>query len=137
MGRGWYGSGWYTNGFYKNNKYNPKREGGVAMEGMVFKNKALVTAISPYNFTADDKREMSGVSMEFLMTENLSSCCDEQGEGKGYKIIKDSVAYDMKDNFTSVPGMYELSFKMVPAKNNKPQLRVVEASFIGEVQLVF
>jgi hypothetical protein len=103
------------------------------MEGMVFKNNALVTAINPYNFTTEDRREMSGVTMEFLMTENLHPYSD--GEAKGLKIMKDSVEYGMKDDFISVPGMYELSFKMVPAKNNKPQLRVVGASFIGCVEL--
>ena len=104
------------------------------MEGMVFKNNALVTAINPYNFRTEDNREMSGVSMEFLMTENLHPCSD--GDAKGLKIMKDSLEYGMKDKFLAVPGMYELSFKMVPAKNNKPQLRVVGASFVGGVELV-
>jgi hypothetical protein len=103
------------------------------MEGMVFKNKALVTSSSPYNFMTEDKREMAGVSIEFLMTENLLPISD--GEAKGIKIMKDSLPYDKKSRFESVPGLYELSFKMVPARGGKPQLRVVDAGFIDAVTL--
>jgi hypothetical protein len=103
------------------------------MEGMLFRNKALVTAVNPYNFTTEDKREMSGVSMEFLMTESLAPVSD--GETKGIKVIKDSLEYGMKNVFVAVPGMYELSFKMMPAKSGKPQLKVVGAEFIGGVAL--
>jgi hypothetical protein len=105
------------------------------MEGTVFKNKALVTAVNPYDFDNDQKERVSGVTMEFLMTDNLHPC--GEGEAKGIKIIKDSVMYDKKDRFTFVPGMYELSFKMMPAnKSGKPQLKVVDAMFIGDVELV-
>jgi hypothetical protein len=48
------------------------------MEGAVFKNKALVTSMNPYSFTTEDKREMTGVTIEFLMTETLEPC--KEGE---------------------------------------------------------
>jgi hypothetical protein len=105
------------------------------MEGMVFKNNALVTAVSWYDFTNDRKEAVSGMSLEFIMTEILNPIVGEDGRTKGYNSMKDSMEYGMKDNFVSVPGMYELSFKMIPTKNNKPQLKVVGAKFIGEVVL--
>jgi hypothetical protein len=67
------------------------------MEGTVFKNKALVTAVNPYDFDNDQKERVSGVTMEFLMTDNLHPC--GEGEAKGIKIIKDSVMYDKKRPF--------------------------------------
>jgi hypothetical protein len=103
------------------------------MEGAVFKNKALVTSMNPYSFTTEDKREMTGVTIEFLMTETLEPC--KEGETKGLKCIKDSVDYEKRHDFDAVPGMYDLSFKMMPARNGKPQLKVVDVRFIGEVEL--
>ena len=99
----------------------------------VFKQRALVTAINPYNFMTDDKREMSGVSLEFLLTDNLTQC--SEGTSKGIKFVKDSLPYDKQYQFGPVPAMYQLSFAMRPGRGGKPQLKVVDAELVSEVIL--
>jgi len=99
----------------------------------VFKQTALVTAVSPYNFTSDDRREMTGVTVEYLLTEDLSPV--EDGEKKGTSFNKDSVPYEKKGNFKSVPGLYELQFTMQATRGGKPQLKIFDAIFVSAVKL--
>ncbi len=101
--------------------------------GPVFKQVALVTAASPYNFTTEDKREMSGVTVEYLLTDNLAPVAD--GEAKGIKFSKDSLPYVERHNIYSVPGMYEISFAMQPSRGGKPQLKITSVKFVSEVSL--
>ena len=100
----------------------------------VFKQKAIVLAVNPYNFITDDKREMSGVSMEYLLTDNLNPRID--GSMKGIKTGKESLPLDKQNKFGPVPALYELSFAMRTGQKGKMQLKAVDADFIAEVTLV-
>ncbi len=100
----------------------------------LFKQVALVTATSTYNFVNERKEEVAGVTVEYLFAENLAPCAD--GEARGYKSSKDSLPYAMKDVFKAVPALYELSFSMQATRGGKPQLKLNNASLVSEVELV-
>jgi hypothetical protein len=99
----------------------------------VFKQTALVTAVSPYSFKSDEGRMMEGVTVEYLLTEDLAPVVD--GDKKGTSFNKDSVGYEKRDNFMAVPGLYELQFTMQATRGGKPQLKVFDVSFVSAVKL--
>ena len=99
----------------------------------VFKQRAIVLAVNPYNFIADDKREMSGVSMEYLLTDDLSPRSD--GRMKGILTGKESLPPEKESKFNHVPGLYELAFAMRTGQGRKMQLKLVDAEFISTVTL--
>ena len=99
----------------------------------IFKQSAIVLSISPYNFISDDKREVSGISMEYLPTDNLAPRTD--GAMKGIKTGKETLPLDTQHKFGPVPALYELSFAMQAGQKGRMQLKVVDIDFIAEVIL--
>ena len=99
----------------------------------VIKQKALVLAVNAYNFKSEDGKDMSGVAMEYLLTDDLSPRSD--GNAKGIKTGKDSLPLEKESKFNLVPGMYNLCFEMRSGANRKMQLKAVDAEFISMVKL--
>jgi hypothetical protein len=109
-------------------------KGGTKM-GAAFKQEAIVTYVRSYNFPDEKtKREVSGVSIEYLITDNLNPVAE--GEAKGVRISSDILPYEKRDNIGAVPGKYEISFTMQPSKSGKPQLRIADVKFISVLELV-
>ena len=100
----------------------------------VFKQRAIILSTSPYDFIAEDRRTMSGVSVEYILTDNLVPRAE--GAMKGIKTGKDSLPLDKQSKFVSVPAMYELTFALRAGQKGKMQLKLADADFIAEVTLV-
>jgi hypothetical protein len=102
--------------------------------GAAFKQEAIVTYVRPYNFTDEKtKREVAGVTIEYLLTDNLNPVAE--GDERGLRISSDTLPYEKHNNIGPVPGKYELSFTMQPSKSGKPQLRVADVKLVSAIEL--
>lgn len=58
------------------------------------------------------KQERTGVSIHYLMTDNLEPCKDDITGEEGYMPVKQSISIDEAKHLVSVPGVYEADFQM-------------------------
>lgn len=89
--------------------------------------KGVLVHAKPYSFQEDNGLLRQGVSIQYLLTENLEPY--DEGSEKGYKICKESLNLSEWDNINAVPAVYDFEFKLVPGANNKPVLRVQTVKF--------
>ena len=58
------------------------------------------------------KEERTGVSIHYVMTDNLDPCKNDATGEEGYQPVKQSISIDEAKNLVNVPGIYEADFQM-------------------------
>ncbi len=78
--------------------------------------KIFIFHANPYSFEDSATKQLrEGVSVHYLLTDNLKDCQNSDGS-LGFSPCKDSIALDQLNALASVPGFYEAEFIMAPAK---------------------
>lgn len=72
-----------------------------------------------------------GVTLEYIITDNLSPVYNEDGS-LGYRHIRESISIDNAKQITKVPGIYEMTFGYT-VKKGKPVMKLKELKFVSEV----
>ena len=92
--------------------------------------KHLVTGVKPYDFVDDNGQRLQGVKLYYL-----DNHLENDSRAKGYFPLNLSLLGNHADKFISVPGVYDLEFKMTPDKYGKPQIKLHDVSFVDSVEL--
>lgn len=92
--------------------------------------KHLVTGVKPYDFVDDNGQRLQGVKIYYL-----DNYLENDSRAKGYFPLNLSLLGDHAHKFESVPGVYNLEFKMSPDKFGKPQIKLHDVSFVDSVEL--
>ena len=94
--------------------------------------KIIILYAAAYNIE-DEKtgRTNSGVSINYLMTDNLEPA--EDGRTKGFRVMKGSLPHNAVDDISHVPGVYNATFSIKPDASGKPILRPTAVDFVAVI----
>lgn len=95
------------------------------------KDNVIVIGYKDTEFENEKKEKISLVKVSYLTKNN--------GDVIGYlpsqTTFKDLDKQRVIANLDCVPGLYEVEYGVVPGKNNKPELKVIDFSFINPIQI--
>lgn len=91
----------------------------------------IIIGYKTYEFTNDDKQIVSGSKISYIsktgrLVENEV----------GHLPIQVTVPIEFVKTLKEIPGLYKPVYSVVPGKNNKPQLSIVNFEFIKKIDLV-
>lgn len=91
--------------------------------------RAIVVFANAWSMT-DDKtgQDREGVTLEYLMAENLDPVINEDGS-KGYKHVKESIPLSKLPKVQAIPGVYEFEYGYVVQKG-KPVMKLRDIQFV-------
>lgn len=85
--------------------------------------KILILGIKPYNFMNKETGELiSGTKVSYI-----SKFKDENGHLPIQISVSDLIAKDI----TTIPGVYNCNYAMLPGKNNKPTPTIIGFKFVS------
>lgn len=90
----------------------------------------LVLHVRPYDFTADDGKQVRGSSVTYLDLGGPS----EPGE-LGHAPLTMSVPDEVARDFREAPALYDLDFRQRRGKGGRPTLTLAGARLVAPVQL--
>lgn len=93
--------------------------------------KVIVTGYKTYSFT----NENTGQVLEGVKVSYLSEVKAQGQNESGYLPLQSSLNLDTLHSFKEVPGLYDVSYGMVPGKGNKPTLAINSFTFIKSLDL--
>ena len=94
--------------------------------------KGIVLHANPWSL--EDERtgqRREGVSLEYVMTDNLKPLVNEDGS-LGYRHVKESIAISKLSKVEKVPGIYEFTYGFSVSKG-KPVMKLQDIEFVSEV----
>lgn len=96
----------------------------------------LVTGFKLTNFTVKEKGE-EDKTIDMMKVSYLTKNSGSNAIGSLPSQINfmDESKTEMVGKMIKVPGLYNVEYAMVPGKNNKPQLEIVDFEFVKEVDL--
>lgn len=95
----------------------------------------LVTGFKLQNFTVKEKDEEKTIDMMKVSFLTKFSGVDAFGSLPSQITFMDKQKQEMASKISKVPGLYTVEYAMVPGKNNKPQMQIVDFTFVKEVDL--
>ena len=105
-----------------------------------FKQKYLFLSAQSYSIDqVEGKEPLTGVSVRYLPTDNLSPLVDQQAlergqTKKGVNHVKVSLPLAMLPKLQVLPGLYEATLEMSVAQE-KQQVRITDIEFMSAVTL--
>lgn len=93
--------------------------------------KYLVLSAKPYDFENDKGDRIQGVKLSYVSKRPSS----REGEKGHPPMIASVTNMDLANKIDIVPAIYDLEFEQVPGKNNKPELLLVDVSFLDSIDL--
>ena len=79
--------------------------------------KIFVFYANPYNFQdPQTKQERSGISVNYMVTDNLKDHGQNSDGSLGFAACKDSIPLDALNTLQCVPGFYDGEFILAPSK---------------------
>lgn len=99
------------------------------MEGQ----KIILLSAKIYSMKDEQGRLIEGVSCWYYPGEDLKPYDGGNGS-KGQVPLKASLPVEKAVQIKQVPGIYEMTFKMVPGSNNSLKLKADGVQFVSEVQ---
>ena len=97
--------------------------------------KVLVLSASRYSIENPDKSRTEGVSVHYLMQNNVEATAD----ARGIAPVKGTMPLSEWPKLVTVPGLYDVSFEMASKKDSKgqliPTLKPVAAKFVQAVAI--
>ena len=78
------------------------------------------------------QQEREGVSLHYLLTDNLEPCVDSASGLEGYQPVKQSISVDTAKKLDKVPGVYEGDFGL-RSSGGKSILTLMDLSYVGPV----
>jgi len=112
-----------------------------------FNQKYLMLFASPYTIENENGTKNEGVSAYFLMDDNLKDRTDEEAAARGQAVhgikpTKMNLPFSAVPELKAVPGLYEVTLKMVSKrvevrgeKVEIPSMQAVGIKFINSVEL--
>ena len=72
------------------------------------KSTVIVLSAKPWDMVDDvTKATRSGVSLHYVMTDNLKPKVDSESGELGYSVMKESISVDAAKSLVDVPGVYD------------------------------
>ena len=94
------------------------------------KSTVIVLSAKPWDMVDDvTKATRSGVSLHYVMTDNLKPKVDSESGELGYSVMKESMSVDAAKSLVDVPGVYDGDF-ILKARSGKSVLSVSSLNFI-------
>lgn len=99
------------------------------------KQNILVVFARGYRIENADKSINEGVTINYLLTDNLSPVGDKVE--RGIRFSKGSLPIDKAKSVNKVPGLYEADFTVRTDAKGSVTLKLADIEFISEVALEF
>lgn len=94
--------------------------------------KILLLHARPWELTDEETRQKrSGVSIQYVMTDNLTPNVNADTGELGYSVTKESISVEAAKALVDVPGIYDAEF-MLRGKAGKNVLVVSSLTFCGK-----
>jgi len=95
--------------------------------------RAIVLYAKPWSFVDENSGQVrEGVTVEYLMTDSLSSVENEDGS-MGYRVLKESMSINKLQKIVKVPGIYGITYGF-DIQKGKPVMKLQDVEFISEVE---
>lgn len=89
----------------------------------------LVLGVKKYDFQPDRGERLSGVKVTYVdQSENTPT-------HKGFPVMTVSGPVELFDQFSNLPGLYDLNFRQRPNSKGQPVLVLSSAKFINSVNI--
>ena len=96
--------------------------------------RGIITYANSWSMVDENTgKERKGISIEYLMTEDLDPVENDDGS-KGYKHCKESIPISCMDRIKQVPGVYDLCYELGIIKG-KPFMKLNSISYVGQVEI--
>jgi hypothetical protein len=95
----------------------------------------LVLHVRPYDFEADDGRRLSGASVTYVDLEAPAPLASDTSPERGLAPLTITAPARITNDFSSVPGLYDLHFHHRRGKGGKPTLALGAAQLVRAVDL--
>ena len=99
------------------------------------KENILVIFARGYRMENDDKSINEGVSINYLLTDDLSPIGDKVE--RGIRFSKGSLPLDKAKSINKVPGLYEATFDMKADAKGAVKLKLIDIDFVSEIVLEY
>lgn len=103
-------------------------------QGITMKLKALVTFAKPY-LVAEGGTTNEGITINYLLTDNLTACENPKDGSQGYKFSKSSLPVDRQHKLTAIPGFYEMDCEMSVGSTGTPVLKPFDLNLLKVCEL--
>ncbi|MDE5782236.1 MAG: hypothetical protein K2I03_12300 [Lachnospiraceae bacterium] len=94
----------------------------IETQGIKVEVKAIVTFAKAYH-VAEGGTTNEGITLNYLLCNNLAACKNSKDNSQGYKFSKSSLPLDRAHKLTQVPGYYTLKCDMKVGSNGSPELK--------------
>lgn len=91
--------------------------------------KVIVTGYKKYDFENEQGR-VKGCKVSYL-SENLI----DDGTTRGHLPMQTTINEELVQGLTEIPGIYDAEYDMVPGRNNKPTMMLVNLKLIKPLDL--
>lgn len=85
----------------------------------------LVLAAKRYNFKNDQGELVTGSTVQYL---DLEGGASNEPNRRGFEPLTITSTLEAFDQFSALPGFYDLEFKQRPGKNGRPTLALTSAT---------
>ena len=104
------------------------------------KQNCLILYSNSYSYMNREGRLVEGLYIDYIYSDNLEQKEDSEAIARGdidrgYRTANNRLPYTQKNNIKTVPGIYELTFKMDIDRNRNATTVPIEVKFIHEVKL--
>lgn len=99
------------------------------------KQRCIFLYAMPYSITDEVTGEINeGISLHYILSDNLLPVEDKTRGTKGLQPCKQSVGVELASKLTQLPGIYDVDFSLTLVKG-KPVLAPIDFDFVGGVEL--
>lgn len=94
----------------------------------------IVIFTKPWAMTDERTNEnKEGITVEYLMTDNLKEPCKNEDGSRGVRHCKQSIPIGKLVNIKEVPGIYKLRFGLKVNSKGKPEITLEDLAFVSKI----
>ncbi len=98
------------------------------------KETIILLGAKPWSMTDEKTGQIrEGISLHYVMSDNLKDFVDTQNQMRGYQPVKQSISMSEQDKLKEVPGIYSGDFSL-KSTQGKTILALNHLEFIGPVK---
>jgi len=94
----------------------------------------IVIFSKPWAMTDDrTKEQKEGITIEYLMTDNLKEPCKNEDGSRGVRHCKQSIPISKLVKIKEVPAIYKLRFGLKVNSKGKPEIKLEDLDYVSKI----
>lgn len=91
----------------------------------------IILAAEDFTISNEGKKDTTGVSVQYIATDNLTPCAEENF--RGYRVIKEWLPMELNAKIKQCPAVYSAKISMKVNTKMIPTLKLVDVDYLCEI----